>query len=149
MVGEAISQKVYKAVGLAVELVDSFWELVGNNRGKEIATNDDRAGTAVELPCLDSLGGIVGEALSQKNGEAVAISLRELVSENRGDEITTNDDDQAETLDGHSCDGSVGGTVGEAMSQKVDETVGLAVGLVDSFLGPCMLQSRQGNHHKR
>ena len=89
MVGEAISQKVYKAVGLAVELVDSFWELVGNNRGKEIATNDDRAGTAVELPCLDSLGGIVGEALSQKNGEAVAISLRELVSENRGDEITT------------------------------------------------------------
>ena len=77
-----------EAIGLAVGLVNSLQELVSNNRGEEITTTNDQAGTADELPCADSIGGIVGEALSQKVGEAVELtiglvdSLRELVREN-------------------------------------------------------------------
>ena len=64
-----------EAVGLAVGLVDSFRELVCNNRGEETTTNDDQAGTAVELPCTDSLGEIKGEAPSQKVGETVELTI--------------------------------------------------------------------------
>ena len=104
----------------------------------EITATDDQAGTADELPCADSIGGIVRKALIQKVGEAVeltiglAVALRELICKNRGDEITTNYD-AAGTLDGLPCDGSVGVMVGEAISQKVDEADGLAVGLVDTL----------------
>ena len=88
IVEEAISKKVDEADGLAVGLVDSLRELVCNNRGEEITATHDQAGTADELPCADSIGGIVEEALSQKVGEAVELtiglvdSLWELVCEN-------------------------------------------------------------------
>ena len=68
-----------EAVGLAVGLVDSFRELVCNNRGEEITTTNDQAGTADELPCAHSIGGIVGEELSQNVGKAVILTIGLLV----------------------------------------------------------------------
>ena len=133
-----MSKKVVESVGLAVGLAASLLELVFKNRGEEIAAINDQAGTVVELPRVDSVREAVEEAMSKKVVQTVelavglAVSLWELVFVNRGEEITAINE-PAGTVDELPRVDSIGEAIGKAISKKVVETFGPAVGLAVSL----------------